>query len=388
MNPNPRPVLTADGDVRDVNCWSNIPYHFFMAGKKAGFFDDGLAINLRKLKWPRLIWNGLAPFRGERYGGFRFTRIRNEYMARQIDWGDVDEVLSLSPTFPSFDLMQKKDIVYSHYLDFPLRNFFVDYGMAEKIGARIARNALARERDQLAAAKFVVCMSPWAARQVIEHYDTPAHKVHTIIPGANLPEEQFGRSQEPEPLEPPDGKRIPLRIAFVGIAAIRKGLGRLVEAVRILRSRGFRVSVRVMGPAVNPFPDDSEIEHLGFIDKQREPLRVMRELRTCHMGALPSYQEAFGIAALEFLRCGLPALITRAGGLGDSIPPDCGIIMEQNCDGGDIADALENLLRNPDSFALLRQNAQANADYASWDRCVRDFQQLWSGQDTPSSFAN
>ena len=142
----------------------------------------------------------------------------------------------------------------------------------------------------------------------------------------------------------PDGKRIPLRIAFVGKAPLRKGLDRLVEAIRILRSRQLQVIVRVIGPKVNLFRYGAEVEHLGFINKQQEPDRLVSELQGCHLGALPSYHEAFGIAALEYLRCGLPALITRTGGLGDSIPSDCGIIVDQDCSGMDIADSLENLL--------------------------------------------
>jgi glycosyltransferase involved in cell wall biosynthesis len=178
--------------------------------------------------------------------------------------------------------------------------------------------------------------------------------------------------------EPPDGKQNPLRIAFVGKVPERKGLGRLVEAVRVLRARGFRTSVRVIGPDKNLYSDDPEIEHVGFINKQLDPCRLIKELNSCHLGALPSYQEAFGIAALEYLRCGLPALITRTGGLADSIPTDCGIILEQNCTGEDIADALEQLLRHPDTFAKLQHNARNKAKAASWDRCVKEFQTLWA----------
>ena len=58
------------------------------------------------------------------------------------------------------------------------------------------------------------------------------------------------------------------------------------------------------------------------------------------------------VSAFEYLRCGLPALITRTGGLGDSIPSDCGIILDQDCSGMDIADSLENLLRNPDELIV------------------------------------
>jgi glycosyltransferase involved in cell wall biosynthesis len=370
-------VLGAVGNVYDINCWSNIPYYFFVAGEKAGFFDNGLKIDINKLIGARVIWNALSPFRGDRPGGFQYTRWANEAMARQIDWDRIEEVISHAQLFPPFELMARHDISFSHYVDFPLPCLFDEYGLGNTIGKRTARNALARERDQYAAAKFVVCMSSWAAQQVIQRCGVPAHKVHTILPGANLPEEAFARPLSHNQV-PPDGKQNPLRIAFVGKVPERKGLGRVVEAVRVLRARGFRSSLRVIGPDRNIYSDDPEIEHVGFINKKLDPYRLINELYSCHLGALPSYQEAFGIAALEYLRCGLPALITRTGGLADSIPADCGIVLEQHCSGEDIADALEQLLRHPDIFAELQRNARNKAKLASWDRCVNDFQALWT----------
>ncbi|MFB1489917.1 MULTISPECIES: glycosyltransferase family 4 protein [unclassified Thiocapsa] len=336
-----------------------------------------MSVDLQRLRLPRLAWNSLALLRGERYGGFQYTRLGNETMARQIDWDAVGEVISHAQHFPPWELMVKNGIGFSHYIDFPLPDLFDDYEIAKTIGARTARNALARERDQYAAARYVVCMSPWAVKQVIERCGTPGEKVHAIIPGANLPEELFSTVVPSPETEPPDGRTIPLKIAFVGKIPLRKGLDRLVEGLRILRGRGLRSQVRVIGPSQNLFPNDPEVEHLGFINKQQEPNRLVAELRDCHLGALPSYQEAFGIAALEYLRCGLPALITRTGGLADSLPTDCRVLLEQDCTGGDIADALEHLLRNPDVFADLQRNARAKADYASWNRCVREFQALW-----------
>lgn len=368
------------GDPNDINCWSNIPYFFLQAGKQADFFQTGLALNPRRQKPQRLLWNLAAPLRAERPGGFQYTRHANEALLNQADLSDIGEIISHFQLFPPHELSQKKGITFSHYIDFPLPCLFDDYSILQTIGHRTAQYALTREREQYAAARYIICMSPWAARQVIERCDIPAHKVHAIIPGANLPESAFHRhtSESLEREEPPDGKRIPLRIAFVGKIPLRKGLNRLVEGIRILRQRRYKTILRVIGPRENLFPHDPEVEHLGFINKLQEPLRLVQELQRCHIGALPSYQEAFGIAALEYLRSGLPALITKTGGLGDSIPLDCGLILPVDCTGADIADTLEHLLNNPDQFQQLRQNAGFKAPYASWKRTIQDFQHLWS----------
>ncbi|WP_017719606.1 glycosyltransferase family 4 protein [Kamptonema formosum] len=372
-------AVAAIGDPNDINCWSNIPYFFLQAGKRADFLNTGLALNPKRQKPQRLLWNLAAPLRGERPGGFQYTRRANEALLNQAELSDIGEIISHFQLFPPYELCHKKSIPFSHYIDFPLPCLFDDYSIAKTIGHRTAQYALAREREQYAAARYVICMSPWAARQVIERCDVPAHKVHAIIPGANLPESAFPthNSELPELDAPPDGKRIPLRIAFVGKVPLRKGLDRLLEGARLLRQRHYKTIIRVIGPRENLFPHDPEVEHLGFINKLHEPLRLVKELQNCHIGALPSYQEAFGIAALEYLRCGLPALITKTGGLGDSIPPECGLILPDNCTGADIADVLENLLNNPDQFQKLRQNARRKAPYASWERTIQDFQRLW-----------
>jgi glycosyltransferase involved in cell wall biosynthesis len=378
-------VVAAVGDVNDINCWSNIPYYFLQAGRRASVFDAGISINVKRLRTLRSLWNMASLMRGERYGGFQYTRLANDSMSRQVDWAGIDEVVSHAQLFPPYELMEAKGISFSHYIDFPLPCLFRDYQIAQTIGSRTARNALAREKDQYAAAEHVFCMSPWAARQVIEHCEVPARKVHALIPGANLPEALFDElrtKQEEAVAEVPDGKKRPLRIAFVGKIPLRKGLDRLVAAVRILRSRQRRVIVRVIGPRQNLFPNDPEVQHLGFIDKQQEPARLVMELQGCHLGALPSYNEAFGIAALEYLRCGLPSLLTRTGGLGDSIPPECGIILPRDCTALDIADTLDHLLRNPEEFARLRTSARAMAGYASWDRTLRELNQFWAAERT------
>jgi len=381
LNGKPQRAVAVIGDANDINCWSNIPYFFLQAGKHLNFFQAGLKLHPEQQKFQRLLWNLAAPLRGERTGGFQFSRSANEDLFERAGMEGIGEIVSHFQLFPPHDLCRKKAITFSHYLDLPLPSLFEDYGVGKRIGRRTAQRALACERDQYAAARFVVCMSSWAARQVVERCGVPAQKVHVIIPGANLPESAMP-VHETESLElgaAPDGKRIPLRIAFVGKDALRKGLDRLVEGARSLRRRGYRTIVRVIGPHENLFPHDAEVEHVGFINKLHEPLRLLRELQSCHMGALPSYQEAFGIAALEYLRCGLPSLITSVGGLGDSIPPECGVILSADCTGEDIADALENLLKNPEQLQRLREQARLKASYASWNRTIQDFIHLWEG---------
>lgn len=369
------------GDANDINAWSNIPYFFLQAGKRAGFLNEGLRIEPQRQRVRRLLWNLTAAIRGERAGGFQFSKIANDDLFRQTELSGVSEIISHFQLFPPHDLCRKTNLLYSHYIDLPLHNLFEDYGVIKNIGTRTARKALNDEREQYNDARFVVCMSHWARRQVIERYEIAPEKVHVIIPGANIPEAIIEHHPAKINLDdPPDGKSVPLRIAFVGKDVKRKGLYRLVEGIRILRQRGYKTVLRVIGTDKNLFPDDTEVEHVGFINKLHEPARLLEELRNCHIGALPSYQEALGIAALEYLRCGLPSLITDVGGLGGCIPRDCEIVLAANCSGEDIANELESLLKKPEEFQRMRLQAQHKCEYASWHRVIREFVALWETQ--------
>jgi len=375
------------GDPEDINCWSNLPYFFLQAGKRAGFFQMGLPLDLRMLRAPRLLWNACALLRRERVGGFQYTpQCLDLFMKHAAESGrlsGVSEIVSHFQLFPPFESSAKMGIRFAHYIDFPLPCLFHEYGIAQTIGRKTAQRALEREREQYHAARAVICMSNWSARQVIDRCEVPPQKVQVILPGANLPDEAFlnlaGPSDGEEDI--PDGKQVPLKIAFVGKTAERKGLTQLVECTDILMRRGYRSLVRVIGPAQNQFPGHPRVRHLGFIDKAREPLRLIQELRSCHIGALPSRHEAFGIAAREYLRCGLPAVLTRVGGLQDSVPADCAIFLPGHCTAGEIADCLEDLLKRPDYFLRLRRQARAQAPTASWSRTIAGFQQLWKRLD-------
>lgn len=380
-------VVAVIGDANDINCWSNIPYFFLQAGKEANFFQAGLRLEPERLRFQRMLWNLQSPLRGERAGGFQFSRFANRKLFQQIESQNVGEIVSHFQLFPPHEMCRQAGLLYSHYIDLPLHNLFEDYGVIENIGTRTAQKALSDEREQYNRARFVVCMSHWARHQVVERYAIAPEKVHVIIPGANIPEVVVEQHPATNIDDPPDGKSVPLRIAFVGKDAKRKGLNRLVEGIRILRKRDYKTILRVIGTDKNLFPDDKEVEHVGFINKLHEPARLLQELRSCHIGALPSYQEALGIAALEYLRCGLPSLITDVGGLGGSIPPDCGIVLAADCRGEDIANELETLLSKPEEFQQLRLQAQRNCEYASWHRVIREFVALWETQHGKSSDA-
>ncbi|MFQ5567344.1 MAG: hypothetical protein ACE5EU_13405, partial [Paracoccaceae bacterium] len=67
--------LAAVGDANNPHTWSGIPYHLLLAGRAAGLFDAGLALDAAGVAWAgrRIGWNLARAVRLERPGGFQYS---------------------------------------------------------------------------------------------------------------------------------------------------------------------------------------------------------------------------------------------------------------------------------------------------------------------------
>jgi N-acetyl-alpha-D-glucosaminyl L-malate synthase BshA len=99
---------------------------------------------------------------------------------------------------------------------------------------------------------------------------------------------------------------------------------RVLDCIRILAEVRKHVNVRLL--MVGDGPDRGPAEHLAwtlgvkdhieFLGKQNH---VERLIRLAHVILMPSEMESFGLAALEAMACGVPAVSTRVGGIPELI---------------------------------------------------------------------
>ena len=116
----------------------------------------------------------------------------------------------------------------------------------------------------------------------------------------------------------------PLELIYLGAVIPAKGLDVLLEALSALRRDEFRLAVVGNLRIARGFAERMrrKARELGLPVKFEGELgdrEVERRLRESHVLALPSYYEGFGIAYLEGMAHGLPALGIRAGAVPDLV---------------------------------------------------------------------
>ncbi len=142
---------------------------------------------------------------------------------------------------------------------------------------------------------------------------------------------------------------------------------RVLDCIRILHE------VRRQTPAhllmVGDGPDRGPAEHLArdlglednvtFMGKQGH---VERLLPLAHVLLLPSELESFGLAALEGMACGLPAIANRVGGLPELVSDGVDGFLENVGDVAAHAGRAVELLTNPEMYRRMSAAARQKAE--------------------------
>lgn len=144
-----------------------------------------------------------------------------------------------------------------------------------------------------------------------------------------------------------------------------KDLADLVETDRILRGRGVRFRLALVGDG--PMRDELEeaLPDACFAGHQTGEA-LARWYASADVFVFPSTTETFGNVVLEALASGLPAVVVDRGGPPDQIRPgENGWIARAN-DPADLADRVEGLLRDPEARARMGRNAVEGARDRDW----------------------
>lgn len=154
-----------------------------------------------------------------------------------------------------------------------------------------------------------------------------------------------------------------------GMAHPYKGQDTLIEAVKILRSKGVDVEAAFVGDgnlraSLEKSGEDLGIRrHLVFHGQVPAGAQVRALLDESHVFVLPSRTEGLPRSMLEAMARGLPCIGTPVGGIGELISPEC-IVPVGNASS--VAKIVETLTKNFEFFrSESARNLQRSLEYRS-----------------------
>jgi glycosyltransferase involved in cell wall biosynthesis len=167
---------------------------------------------------------------------------------------------------------------------------------------------------------------------------------------------------EAPPSTPPPRREEPT-VATLAHVIPRKRHADVLEAlVRVPGARWLVIGDGPERPALR-----ERAASLGVADRvewagELAPAAAMRELARCHLMAMPSVDEAFGVAYVEALACGVPAIgCAGEGGPEEIAAAGEGMLLVPPRDPAALAGAIADLIGAPERLAALAEAARRTA---------------------------
>lgn len=157
---------------------------------------------------------------------------------------------------------------------------------------------------------------------------------------------------------------------YVGTLSHRKGMHDLVGALELLQERGVTLALEVVGGGHEVGEQEAE-ELRQRIHASRLPVRLLgslppegvaEALRRAQLFVLPSHYEGQPIAILEAMASGLPIVVTSVGANPDVVRDGLDGRVVASHDPAALADALEELVRDPQVRVRMGASARARVE--------------------------
>jgi len=219
----------------------------------------------------------------------------------------------------------------------------------------------------------VIFLTEYAKRAVLKVTGPLRAKSSVIAHGLNprfdyqpkpqLPIEQYSQDQ-------------PYHLLYISTVDVYKNQLELIEAVRLLRQKGYPLALTLIGPNEQPAlaalqkvqqqvdPYSEWLEYLGALPYKSLNL----EYQKADLGVFASRCETFGMTVLEKMSVGLPIACSRESSMHE-ILRDAGIYFDPT-DPQSIAEAIEQYFLSPNLRDEHQQRAHVLALEYTWSRCA------------------
>ena len=235
------------------------------------------------------------------------------------------------------------------------------------------------EEQVVAEADRLIASTDDEARDLVQLYGADPASVRTVAPGVDLEVFKPGPQRRAR-------RRLGLRhdahtLLFVGRIQPLKAPDVLLRAAALLEddpALAGRLQVVVLGA-----PSGSGLSQPHYLESLRDELDLhdvvqfrpvaSREVvadyyRAADITVVPSYNESFGLVALESQACGTPVVAAAVGGLPTAVADDVSGVLVDGHDPQHWAKVLDDLLRTPRGLRRLADGARSHAARFSWER--------------------
>jgi glycosyltransferase involved in cell wall biosynthesis len=241
---------------------------------------------------------------------------------------------------------------------------------ADRTSAEIRRDYPALVRAHARLADRIIVVSRFVAGEVQRLLDIPADRISVCANGA------------PEWKGPAANTNANGYVLFVGTIEPRKNVGNLLAAYARLRARRPDAPRLVIAGAAEPGSADAlasmheaplagHVDYRGYVPSgEREAL-----FKGAQILVLPSFDEGFGIPAVEAMSAGVPVIVSNRGALPEVVG-DAGLFIDPD-DVESLAAALDRMLGDADLRATCVRRGLDRARPFTWTQTARDVRRAY-----------
>ncbi|AXG09701.1 glycosyltransferase [Haloplanus rubicundus] len=289
---------------------------------------------------------------------FRRTLYQNRHLFESADL--INAHVALPDGFGSLKL--------AHSLDVPLVTTVHGFDLQHSIHHRFCKSQI---RSVFQSSTRIILNSGKLKRIYADNFDD-LKKVEVVHNGFSVEKALNAQSVE--------APRSSLRITSVGNLDPEKGHRYVLEALSDL-SLDYEYVVIGDGPLQSDLEEkaktlniDNKVSFIGKVDHEE----VFSYLKSADLFVLPSYEEAFGIAYLEAMACGLPVIACEGEGPADFITHrETGFLVPPQ-NSGAITDLIRELNENPELRRHIGDRAQRTAlNGFSWERNAESIERIF-----------
>ena len=240
------------------------------------------------------------------------------------------------------------------------------------------------EEQVVEASDMLIANTDLEAKQLINMYDAEPGRVAVVHPGVDLRVfRPRGRAAARAALGLPARAHV---LLFAGRIQPLKAPDVLLRAAAVMLARDPSLRRNLVVPIVGG-PSGSGLEHptgladlaaeLGISDVVRfvPPVRqdeLAQWYSAASVVAVPSYNESFGLVAVEAQACGTPVVAAAVGGLTTAVHHGRSGLLVDGHDPAQWADALTNAISSHSRWSALADGAREHAQDFSWDLTARN----------------